>query len=284
MGKTILVLSVFAVWCVVCQQWYVCGIKQACATAVGQSTLPTISTPVSDPSKSNAVELPIAFRWQSAEPLLGASYQQYRDSIIRALGEEDVLQITALHYDAENASTDTLTYSMERARALKKLFAEKLPAHRIKLMQKTVYSEDGVKRQPFAAMEIDYLAPPLATTETSVPVVRLKDGVRIYFGFNASEGEMDTEIKEYLNELADSLVLRGNTVRITGHTDDVGEAKANYNIGLRRAKSVRNYLRERGVPRSQIQTFSKGETEPIATNATEEGKARNRRTEIKIVR
>ncbi|MFK7933391.1 MAG: OmpA family protein [Saprospiraceae bacterium] len=283
MGKTLLVLSVFAVWCFVCQQWYVCGIKQACASAIGQST-PTKTVTISPTEPTTSTNLPIAFRWQSAEPLLGTNYAQYRDSIIRELGEEDILQITALYYHTENSPTDSITYGAERARALKRLFAEQLPANRIQLRQKSIRLADGIKNHPFSAMKIEYLAPPEDVNKSAAPVVKMKDGVRIYFGFNASEGEMDLEIENYLNQLADSLVLRGETVRITGHTDNIGEAKANYNIGLRRAKSVRNYLRNKGVPRSQIQTFSKGETEPIATNETEEGMARNRRTEIKIIK
>ena len=101
MGKTLLVLSVFSVWCFVCQQWYVCGIKQACASAIGQSKRsPTTTT--STPSTKTISNLPIAFRWQSSEPILGVNYTKYRDSIIRELGDEDILQITALYDHTED--------------------------------------------------------------------------------------------------------------------------------------------------------------------------------------
>lgn len=278
MGKTILVLSVFTVWCFVCQRWYVCGIKQACATAIGQTTHATIPSP----AKNNINSLPIAFRWQSAEPILGDNYPKYRDSILRELGDEDILQITAHYYHTENAPTDSLTFGMLRAKELQKLFAEKIPAERIQLVQKAIKIEKGVKEKPFSALRINYVAPPEVAPEEDAPVVKLKDGVRIYFESNSSKGEMNEAIINYLDELAVNLKETGRKVRITGHTDNVGEAKANYNVGLRRAKSIRNYLREKGVARSQIQTFSKGETEPIATNETEEGKAKNRRTELKI--
>ncbi|MEL7021952.1 MAG: OmpA family protein, partial [Bacteroidota bacterium] len=265
MGKTILVLSVFAVWCLICQQWYVCGIKQACAQGAAAATPSSVQS-----SKSlKPTALPIAFRWQSAQPLLGANYTTYRDSILSLLKNNQVLRITAHYHTNENNGTDSITYGMERALAVRDLFLERLPAERLQLAEKKIDNPANPPKRPFAALQFDYIddvSLPVETTKSSV--VSFGDGVRIYFGFNAARGEMDDTVQAYLNQLADTLILRGNTVRVTGHTDDVGEAKSNYNIGLRRAKSVRTYLREKGVPRAQIQIFSKGETEPIATNTT----------------
>lgn len=281
MGKTILVLSVFAVWCLICQQWYVCGIKQACAQGAAAATPSSVQS-----SKSlKPTALPIAFRWQSAQPLLGANYTTYRDSILSLLKNNQVLRITAHYHTNENNGTDSITYGMERALAVRDLFLERLPAERLQLAEKKIDNLANPPKRPFAALEFDYIddvSLPVETTKSSV--VSFGDGVRIYFGFNAARGEMDDTVQAYLNQLADTLILRGNTVRVTGHTDDVGEAKSNYNIGLRRAKSVRTYLREKGVPRAQIQIFSKGETEPIATNTTATGRAKNRRTELKIMK
>ena len=54
----------------------------------------------------------------------------------------------------------------------------------------------------------------------------------------------------------------------------------NFQIGLERANSVRNYLISKGIAGKRIEVESKGETYPIADNSTEEGRAKNRRVEV----
>lgn len=68
---------------------------------------------------------------------------------------------------------------------------------------------------------------------------------------------------------------------IEGHTDNVGEDAYNLNLSKARAKAVKNYFISKGIPTSRITSEGYGETKPIATNDTEEGKAKNRRVEIK---
>ena len=66
-----------------------------------------------------------------------------------------------------------------------------------------------------------------------------------------------------------------------GHTDDVGTEAYNQNLSERRAASAADYLRARGVRRS-IRTVGRGENEPIASNASDEGQSKNRRVEVAI--
>jgi OOP family OmpA-OmpF porin len=68
---------------------------------------------------------------------------------------------------------------------------------------------------------------------------------------------------------------------IVGHTDGVGSQEYNLDLGLRRADSTRDYLASIGIPSSRMVTRSAGKLEPIATNETEAGRARNRRIEIR---
>lgn len=74
----------------------------------------------------------------------------------------------------------------------------------------------------------------------------------------------------------------GLCVRITGHTDDVGSDEFNQKLSEGRAKAVCSELIKRGVAANRIEAEGKGEAEPIASNATEEGKAKNRRVEFTI--
>lgn len=71
-------------------------------------------------------------------------------------------------------------------------------------------------------------------------------------------------------------------IRIEGHTDDAGEADANFALSLRRAEAVRSALAAAGVAGSRMEAVGRGEEEPVADNATAAGRARNRRVEIVV--
>jgi outer membrane protein OmpA-like peptidoglycan-associated protein len=72
-------------------------------------------------------------------------------------------------------------------------------------------------------------------------------------------------------------------IEIVGHTDNVGAPEDNDKLSKDRAAAVKTYLVEGGIDDSRIETKGKGESQPIATNETEEGRAQNRRTEFKIL-
>lgn len=72
-------------------------------------------------------------------------------------------------------------------------------------------------------------------------------------------------------------------IRIIGHTDNVGKDAANQKLSEGRAKAVREALIERGIDPSRIEAEGKGETQPIDTNDTEEGRQNNRRVEIMVL-
>ncbi|HAO34289.1 MAG TPA: OmpA family protein [Candidatus Competibacter sp.] len=71
---------------------------------------------------------------------------------------------------------------------------------------------------------------------------------------------------------------------ITGHTDNAGSDPYNLDLSLRRAESVSTVLRSEGVENFRLHTDGRGKREPIATNATAEGRQLNRRVEITLFR
>ena len=71
-------------------------------------------------------------------------------------------------------------------------------------------------------------------------------------------------------------------VRIEGHTDSVGSDAYNMKLGQRRADSVESYLVGKGISASRLSTVSFGETKPIASNDTAEGRAQNRRVDLVV--
>ena len=70
------------------------------------------------------------------------------------------------------------------------------------------------------------------------------------------------------------------TLRIEGHTDNVGAKATNLDLSKRRAEAVKAALVSRGVAASRLTTNGLGDTRPVADNATESGRARNRRVEL----
>ncbi len=104
----------------------------------------------------------------------------------------------------------------------------------------------------------------------------------VFFDFDQSTLKSESFIE--LDKLADYLKENG-TIRIElgGHTDNQGSAEYNEKLSLERAKSVHNYLISKGINKERINYKGYGESQPIATNETEEGRALNRRTEFKII-
>ncbi len=87
-----------------------------------------------------------------------------------------------------------------------------------------------------------------------------------------------------LNELAELMLLKKELkIELAGHTDNVGNDQSNLQLSQARANSVKNYLVKKGVPSSQLIAKGYGETSPIASNDTPEGKQKNRRTEVHIL-
>ncbi|WP_374184253.1 OmpA family protein [Klebsiella variicola] len=90
--------------------------------------------------------------------------------------------------------------------------------------------------------------------------------------------------KRLVNSLMDIKAKPGWLIVVAGHTDSVGEEKANQLLSLKRAESVRDWMRDTGdVPDSCFAVQGYGESRPIATNDTPEGRALNRRVEISLV-
>jgi outer membrane protein OmpA-like peptidoglycan-associated protein len=112
----------------------------------------------------------------------------------------------------------------------------------------------------------------------AIPVSKL-----IYFAFDKSEFNSETITEEYLNESKQYLNQNMQSgLSITGHTDATGSDEYNQALGYRRAQSVQHYFVSKGISSNRIITESKGEKDPVDNNATEAGRAANRRAVITI--
>lgn len=102
--------------------------------------------------------------------------------------------------------------------------------------------------------------------------------------FSSGSAELLPVSSDELDRLAELLTKAPDlSVEIVGHTDNVGTKTANQQLSQQRAAAVKDYLVANGIAEARISTQGVGEARPIATNATEEGRARNRRTTFKLV-
>ena len=103
--------------------------------------------------------------------------------------------------------------------------------------------------------------------------------------FDYDEYKLLPSSKVELNRLVN--LLKNNPemeIRIQGHTDSQGDEEYNEKLSENRAKSVYNYLVEHGISKERLSYKGFGESQPIADNDTEEGRAKNRRTEFEVIR
>lgn len=133
----------------------------------------------------------------------------------------------------------------------------------------------------------------LSNADASMPYARNIDLERINIGkslvlknifFETGSSKL---LKESFAELNTLIVLLmenpGLRVEIGGHTDNVGNAEYNMTLSQQRADAVKNYLVEKGIAANRLVSKGYGFSNPIADNDTEQNRAKNRRTEIKII-
>jgi outer membrane protein OmpA-like peptidoglycan-associated protein len=126
------------------------------------------------------------------------------------------------------------------------------------------------------------------TAGTGVDVIRTGDELvlRMPAGitFPVDSYALQPGVQGTLNEVARTLASYDQTyIDVLGHTDSTGSDAYNQALSERRAQSVADYLSTRGVARARMGIRGYGETQPIASNDTDAGRAQNRRVEIKVV-
>jgi OmpA-OmpF porin, OOP family len=130
-----------------------------------------------------------------------------------------------------------------------------------------------------------FLEPKAAAKPAAAPkVTQTKITLQADTLYDFDKATLKPEGKATLDKVAADLAkIRLEVVIAVGNTDSVGSDAYNQALGQRRAQSVKAYLISKGVDGGRIYTESKGKSNPVATNATAEGRAKNRRTDIEVV-
>jgi len=128
---------------------------------------------------------------------------------------------------------------------------------------------------PVAAAEVAPAAPPAVPDKKKI-VLR---GVN----FDFDKANIRSDAKPVLDEAVSTLKEHGTVTIVTeGHTDAVGTDDYNQKLSLRRAGAVRDYLVQGGISSERIKIEGHGESKPVATNDTADGRAQNRRVELRV--
>lgn len=116
-----------------------------------------------------------------------------------------------------------------------------------------------------------------ANTTEAIPVQKS----RLYFPFRSANPGLSKAATEYFEGVVSWLNQNQlHSVVLTGHTDDIGKTKNNLDLGLKRAVEIKDLMTKLGANPAQVDVASMGETQPIASNKTEEGRRKNRRVEL----
>ncbi|MBI5913892.1 MAG: OmpA family protein [Bacteroidetes bacterium] len=260
----LLPIGLFVLWCIVCQQWYVCHIKQKC------DEKPVVEQPVDN--------RPLVFSWSSPDPETRPTYEAYRDSVLGAVPAGKLLEAVGLYFKGEPAPAGFANMGLARATKIKERLLVEVPtlkAENIVVSSRLVGTEpEGARTGKFVAAEFNIKDPPKGD---EVEIVEVDNTITILFPYGKSTRESDAKVDDYLEKLSKRLKQTDETVAITGHTDDAGTIEFNQKLGMARANHVQGILVSKGIAASRISIASKGELEPVASNDTEEGTRQNRR-------
>lgn len=126
-----------------------------------------------------------------------------------------------------------------------------------------------------------------ALNSTNITVTNNKDNINLRLpgesSFKSGSAVLNGGFYAPLNSIAYIMNKYPETkIQVSGYTDNTGNPNSNLNLSLQRAQSVANYLAAQGVSPSRISSIGYGDRNPVASNATPEGRALNRRVEINI--
>ena len=273
--------------------WYVCPHKQVCP--FGNYSLER-SLPVENASKATndkGDELmsdqmtpaqmtsfdagEVFFNWSSDRPYISGNFTKIRDSILQTLGETDLLKITGYYAVAEENKTAFPDLGFARANKSKLLFRS-LGSDRFRLESaKIVELLDSDRGRPQAAVSFERMVQNASIRDIGEKVI-------INFPYASDDMLENPQVDAYLSDLVDQLKNSGEYAYIVGHTDDSASAQRNLSLGWQRANTIRSLLLSKGLSANQIISESAGESDPIASNDTKEGRRQNRRVEVTILK
>jgi len=252
--------------------------RNCCQGEGTTETTSIVAPPEEKPAAVTPLEVtgPLLFNWDNDEAITGDGWASKKSEILSSIEPDKLLEITGRYRASEENKTTYENLGIARAHSVRALFPD-IPDDRIRLLGKLMEEGDNDRTTKFESCDFN------ARINTS-NIKEIDDHTDIYFPFNSTNKLNDREVEAYLDDVAERVKKSGERIKLTGHTDSIASAESNLELGQRRANIIKNYLVSKGVSSNKILTSSMGETRPIADNSSSEGRAKNRRTELQIIK
>lgn len=215
---------------------------------------------------------PIGFKCNDAQPNVEPTWKRYRDSIIAQLDDDEVLNIEGKFF-LDEVSSNKENLGLQRAKNVLKLF-ENLNDDKVTLTAQE-------KGDSCLHSELNNLIA-FRFLRNSKKIVETPDLTTIFFEYNSIDKLNDNEVEAYLDQVLTRLSASSEKVKLIGHTDSDGTYDYNFKLGENRATVIADYLIKKGLNPNRIIVDSRGELEPLQSNKTPAGMAKNRRTDLII--
>lgn len=277
MAKYLISLLAFLIYLGIIEYDYLCRVTGV--WCFGAMEAPVEAVEVTDP---------IVFNWNSDQPETTPYFNAMKSRLLASNKADSILVITGFYTrEEENNDPNYENLGLARAAKIRALFPE-VPDDRIRLEARRMNEPASDPGNLYAASAFNWIAKPseTAATEpsTEVKVVELPDRELIYFPYKSDDRIKSETLENFLVELATQVKATGEKIVLTGHTDNVGGDDYNMDLSRRRVEDVKALLVAQGVSSSQIQTVAMGRKEPMASNNTAEGRAKNRRVEVEHIK
>lgn len=287
------ILPLLLVWMAGSSWWYICKIKKLC----GCENCDTQQvTSVTSNAKGNLniadsswnLNIPDDFLWgkNGAAPAVSATMQQYLDSLQQHISlagaGKKTISLTGLYTSAEKYNGNFANLGVARAEAVKQLLAQR------GLPEGNIFTNGKIKEDlPFAANDSTYQAINfnIANVGAAMSEDLLFEPRIIYFETGKNSLQITDELSSYFTQADAYLKTHGNDkLSITGFTDNKGDSLKNEKLSKERAGFVQTELGKKGIVATQTTVEGKGQQNPIGDNTTDEGRQKNRRVEVVLVK
>ncbi len=200
---------------------------------------------------------------------------------------ERVLQLTGLYSSKEENSSVFNDLGLARANTVKNILLDlDVSPKQLKVFGAESKDLDMFDSAVIGGVDFNFEA--MKADEDKTTLMDLEKNLkgqkqRLHFETGKDKIQLTTDLRQYFTDLAYYINLQPDSkIMVVGHTDNQGSSKDNLKLGERRAEFVKDYLAQNGISSKQIEISSKGHRDPIDSNSTPEGRAKNRRVEIMI--
>lgn len=282
---TILWLVAGTFWYRSCSNCHSCGSEATAATTTQDAGVTLPGFTVNDGGWSVSSPSNLRFGLSANTPVVNAEMSVLLDSIAAYATAHPgkTLTVTGHYSSSEKNNTTFANLGLGRAEALKTLFVSKGVAAKNILTQSQM-TEDLVF-QPSDTLVGGISM--LFGRETDNDRAPAEDGLfepyTVYFNTAQTSLPVDDALTNYIQKAKNYLETHsGTSLIITGYTDNIGKAGMNQRLSENRAGFVKEQLVTRGIPADRMTAQGRGMNDPIADNASEEGRSRNRRVTIQL--